>query len=107
MSEYTPLRPKERSKKMRELVDETGTTGEEGVDFEPTDMPDEVLDKLFDRTGHRNFITYVCGSKRERKELRVRVNCKYSPKDTRITFPLAMAEYRKTTMAKWSDDDHW
>eukprot|EP00973_Karenia_brevis_P064606 8976697-Karenia_brevis.AAC.1 len=67
-------------------------------------MTDRELDDLFGKRSdaqkarHRHFITYVAGNENDRIERRARVNCKYTPWDSRISFPPAMADFKKTTM---------
>ena len=48
----------------------------------------------------RNFITYLHapGEENFRADLKVRVNCKYEPKDTAITYPHFMQRHAKTTL---------
>eukprot|EP00973_Karenia_brevis_P032421 4471799-Karenia_brevis.AAC.1 len=76
-------------------------------------MTDRELDDLFlkrmpaQKAKHRNFITYVAGNENDRVERRVRVNCKYDPWDSKITFPPHMAEFKKTTMVKYVRESTW
>ena len=63
-------------------------TGKAWIDFDPIwDMSDDQLEELFaesdKKTKTRNFLTYVTGSESLRKEMKVRVNCKYQAYWTR------------------------
>eukprot|EP00973_Karenia_brevis_P067706 9419486-Karenia_brevis.AAC.1 len=59
-------------------------------------MTDDHLDIWFTRrtadqkAQHQNFVTYVAGQPEHRCEMRVRVNCKYQPWDTKVTCPYWM-----------------
>ena len=61
-------------------------TGEERADFEPAEASDQFLNDLMKKRSknHRNFITSVTATDRDDRKYRVRVNCKYSPKETSV-----------------------
>eukprot|EP00973_Karenia_brevis_P070303 9772825-Karenia_brevis.AAC.1 len=70
-------------------------------------MADKDLDDLHDKrtdkqkASHRNFIAYVGGNEKDRVERKIGVNCKYVPWDSKISFPPAMADFKKTTLVKY------
>eukprot|EP00973_Karenia_brevis_P017035 2337943-Karenia_brevis.AAC.1 len=74
-------------------------------------MADKDLDDLYDKrtdkqkASHRNFIAYVGGNENDRVERKIRVNCKYVPWDSKIPFPPAMADFKKTTVVKHQGND--
>ncbi len=53
---------------LNELLDDTSPTGEEWIDFDPSDLGDQALDALFEgRKANQNFITYISDSQELRK----------------------------------------
>ena len=68
---------------MIELVRRTKPANDEKVDTDPLDIPDTDLDYLF-RGRKRNFVAYWGVAPGEPAYMKVRVNGKFRPKDTRI-----------------------
>ena len=90
-------RRKGRAPKVQDLIQDTEDTGQDWVDFDPMDMEDHELDNLFEgRKDHRNFITYV-GPQDRRKEMKVSVNCKFKPWNSKVAAPDSMDHFMKTT----------
>jgi hypothetical protein len=94
-----------------EKLKNTTPTQKAWVDFDPTEMPDWKLDALClengeERNNHRNFIRFI-GPDGIRKERKVRVNCKYHPKDTAVSCPTDMWWYKKTTLVKRRGNVRW
>ena len=70
-------------------------------------MSDRELSKLFEeRPTTRNFITYL-GKDDLRKEMKVRVNCKFLPIDSKVTFPPHVEKFKKTTMVRYEGRSTW
>ena len=84
---------------MLALVRRTKPAWDDKVDADPLDIPDAELDYFF-RGRKRNFVAYRGGAPGEPAYMKVRVNGKFRPKDTRITHPSDMAGYKKTTLIK-------
>ena len=81
-------------------------TGEEHVDFEPTEVSDQYSDDLMKSkdTQEKSFMTYVTRTDRDAKEYRVRVNYKFRPKESHVNHLPSMMYYSKTTMGKYEGE---
>jgi hypothetical protein len=84
------------------------------INWDPTEVSDHQLSKLFEekqnirsKFGHeRNFITYL-GKDDLRKEMKVRVNCKFHPLGSKISFPPNAKNYKQTTMVRYAGRTTW
>ena len=77
------------------------------TNWDPIDVSDRQLSKLFEeRPTTRNFITYL-GEDDLRKEMKVRVNCKFLPIDSKVTFPPNVKKFKKTTMVRYEGRSTW
>ena len=85
-------------------------TGQSYIDIDPTEIASEVLENIFYKREEeartkgntktkRNFITYY-GPDELRQNMKIRVNAKYEPWDTKINYPPSMKDFRKTTLAR-------
>ena len=94
--------------------------GKSRREFDPTKMPHTEMMTLFTNgEGHlreegqkqltRNFITFIQAPEEEDlgKGSKIRVNCKYEPKETKITFPPSMEGYAKTVLGHVRHTDEW
>ena len=90
---------------LRQIAEEN-PTGDEWIDADPEDIPDDTLDALFEnRKTSRNFITYIGSSNRTDKK--IRVNCKYFPKNNEVACPPFMRTFRKTTLVQRQGNPCW
>ena len=71
---------------MLALVKRTKPAGDEKVDTDPLDIPDAELDYFF-RGRKRNFVAYWGGAPGDPAYMKIRVNGKFRPKDTKIVHP--------------------
>jgi hypothetical protein len=77
------------------------------TNWDPIEMSDRELSKLFEeRPNTRSFIMYL-GKDDLRKEMKVRVNCKFLPIDTKVTFPPRVKKSKKTTMVRYEGRSTW
>jgi hypothetical protein len=77
------------------------------ANWDPIEMSDRELSKLFEeRPSTRNFIAYLCKDDL-RKEMKVRVNCKFLPIDTKVGFPPRTKKFKKTTMVRYEGRSTW
>jgi hypothetical protein len=97
----------------QELIDNTEATDDQRIwktaeiNWDPTEVSDRQLSRLFgEKQNTRNFITRL-GKDDLRKEMKVRVNCKFHPLDTKISFPPNMKNYKKTTMVRYEGRTTW
>ena len=108
-----PLKNRMRSERVDRLLNETEWDHvKEWVEFEPIlGLNDGDLDELFvdadAKDNKRNFITYVAGDESLRKEMKVRVNCKYWATDTQVKYPAWMSEFVKTTLGRKYGEAEW
>ena len=95
------------------LMSMTDCTGELYIDTDPTEFGDQILEDLFEEDDRKaaekgkrphNFMTYY-GEEHLRKEMKVRINCKYWPWDTKVPFPPHMSKFKKTTLARVMKED--
>ena len=103
--------------RMRGSDKEADWTGKYEIDFEPADVTDRALDKIFsDREGNRtsnstrNFIHWLgpdSGGDNRGGPARVRLNCKYAPLDTIVKYPLEMKDHVKTVLVKKTNELEW
>jgi len=128
--EETPIPPEPNPEAAREhryrnpdieqYIADTEPNGEFIEEFDPTKTPATDLDKLFtDREEEacergltsftRNFITYISrpGEEKFAAQYKIRVNCKYEPKDTTVTYPEYMKNYAKTTLVRIRYINEW
>jgi hypothetical protein len=95
-----------REPEMLALVKHTRPINEEKTDSDPLDICNKDLDNFF--VGRkRNFVAYWGGTPGDPAYMKVRVNGKFHPKDTKIVHPSDMAGFRKTTLVKRRTKEAW
>ena len=83
----------------------TEATGKLPDDCEPASLPRSFLYGLFGEGKTRNHIVYIGEGEKSEK---IRVNLKFKPKCTSLTYPAALANYKKTTLATMqAEDGEW
>ena len=83
------------------MIDNSELTGKDRIDADPAEVPDADRDHLFGaHQGTRNFVTYI-GPDYFRKEMKIRVNCKCQPCETKVPHPKNTRYSKKTTLIKW------
>ena len=102
-----------RNPEVQKKIEDTVLSAKIAVDMDPALVPDDELScimKPYTKPApkrSRNFTTYYGGEDHDRKEIRVRVNGKFYPKDTGIAYADYMKRFVKTTMVKSKGSDTW
>ena len=75
------------------------------IDFDPLALTEQELGEFFTDINRNNLdgLEEIIGM----PWISRRVNFEFKPMSTQMTFPDHMAEYRKTSLVKHTDDDEW